>query len=514
MKDYYQILEVEPDASQEEIKSQYRFLVQGFHPDKYASAESKVKAEEKLKQINEAFAVLKDSAKRAQYDLERQYSKRNSEYQAQSEYERKKREREAKEKEEEEKRKKERAEAKRREQADREAKERAERERAKRAEEERFARAQAEKAQREAEEKLKSQPAPVKQSAEQDKKKLTGIHAAKKPLFALWEIVTLIFLGCFAIFLGGLGATIFSNNSPEVLMPTQTPFMMPFATMEIPTLSAPSPSATFQYIPTETQTVLSVTEIPATATQIYLIAEGAKMILIPAGSFPMGRIGSAQDEQPVHEVYLSDYYIDETEVTNAMYSECVNAGICTPPTKKSSPSHSFYFGNPEFDSYPVIYVSWNMANTFCQWRGVRLPTEAEWEKAARGTDGRIYPWGSIFNGNALNFCDINCPHQWAARNYNDGYADTAPVGSFLQGKSPSGALDMAGNIYEWVGDWYSNSYYAVSPKENPTGPKSGDGRILRGGAWGDGQGTSSTSRVYFSPSSAYEFSGFRCASSH
>lgn len=476
MKDYYKILEVDPSASQDEIKSQYRFLVQGFHPDKYSSAESKAKAEEKLKQINEAFSTLKDPAKRARYDSERHYYKNNFDYQERSEYAQKKQEHE------EEKRRKEKA----------------EREREKQAREEQFARAQAEKAQREADEKNKSQPIPIKKSAV----KQTQVTLTKKPVLIA---LTVTLLGCFTIFIFGLGTRIFSTNTRAYPTVKGTSTEILHATI--------TNISTFTPIPSEVEASLNSVSTPEIANQLYRIIEGRKMILIPAGSYIMGRIGGPQNEEPPHEIYLNDYYIDETEVTNAMYRECVSSGICPPPESKSSPSHPLYFDNPEFDSYPVIYVNWDMANTYCEWIGGRLPTEAEWEKAARGTDERIYPWGDVFDGNALNFCDVNCSNQWALSNYDDGYADTAPVGSFIQGKSPFGLLDMAGNVYEWVADWYSDSYYSVSPTENPMGPMFGDGRVLRGGAWGDGQGTSSTSRVYFSPSSAYEFTGFRCAQS-
>ena len=140
------------------------------------------------------------------------------------------------------------------------------------------------------------------------------------------------------------------------------------------------------------------------------------MIYIPAGDFTMGRENGTPKEKPVHQVYLDYFWIDQTGVTNAMYAKCVSDGICKEPSKKKSYTHDSYYGNSNFNNYPVIYVDWNMAKTYCEWRGHRLPTEAEWEKSALGPNGNTYPWGNIFDGTKANFCDINCPGGWGASN--------------------------------------------------------------------------------------------------
>jgi len=231
------------------------------------------------------------------------------------------------------------------------------------------------------------------------------------------------------------------------------------------------------------------------------------MVYVPAGEFIMGNNYGDTDEQPAHPVTLDAFWIDQTEVTNAMWKKCVQAGGCyAKKTSGGDDKNNYYssilrisyYGNPEFDNYPVIYLNPNYARDYCVWVGARLPTEAEWEKAARGTDGRTYPWG---NG-APNATLLN---------YNINIKDTTSVGSYPDGASPYGALDMAGNVSEWVADFYSETYYSISPSSNPKGPATGTYRIVRGGAWSTFESSVTTSYRNKRVDIGDAFIGFRCA---
>jgi eukaryotic-like serine/threonine-protein kinase len=269
------------------------------------------------------------------------------------------------------------------------------------------------------------------------------------------------------------------------------------------------------FAPTATEILITPTEALGIGSTQTSKKDGMKLLYVPTGEFQMGSteaqyqdavtscvgLGISQSdcqsmigtEKPVHTVYLDAFWIDETEATNGMYAKCVSTKGCQAPHANNSNTRSSYYGNSQYADYPVIYVDWDQAVAYCKWAGRRLPTEAEWEKAARGTDGRIYPWGNAPGGSFA------------------GGGDTEQVGKYPGGTSPYGALDMAGNVWEWVADWYSP--YSGETQRNPTGPNSGQYHVVRGGSWGyyGSRDLRSTRRINGYPPYLYNYTGFRCA---
>jgi formylglycine-generating enzyme required for sulfatase activity len=270
----------------------------------------------------------------------------------------------------------------------------------------------------------------------------------------------------------------------------------------------PDPSLTTTTAPTKTYTLIPTLIPSVTITPIPTIVnplDGAALINIPAGKFSMGSDPDSDPyfwgaEAPIHEVFITEYYVYMLEVTNAQYAKCVTEHQCPRPQQIYSRTRREYYGNPRFDAYPVVYVTYQMAASYCVWAGGRLPSEAEWEKAARSTDGRLFPWGS-----ALPSADL--------ANYNGtGVGDTNSVGSYPSGASPYGVLDMGGNVLEWTYDLFDKGYYSYSQLDNPFGPSTGSSRVIRGGSWTSGfDGLRTVARASLRPEQSAEMVGFRCA---
>lgn len=224
--------------------------------------------------------------------------------------------------------------------------------------------------------------------------------------------------------------------------------------------------------------------------------DGMEMVFVPEGNFKMGSTTGGEDEAPIHRVYLDAFWIDKFEVTNAQYAMCVANGACSAPANSSSASRGYYYGNPTYSNFPVVYMKWSQAYEYCQWVGGNLPTEAQWEKTARGTDGRKYPWGED-------------PPDETMGNYDFDQGNSLEVGSYPQSVSPYGALDMAGNVWEWVWDWYGP--YDIDNSNNPIGPSRGDVKVMRGGCWYNATENVTTSyRGGDNPNNTYYSYGFRC----
>ena len=332
-------------------------------------------------------------------------------------------------------------------------------------------------------------------------------------------------------------------------------------------VAAPAPST-----PTPGAATATSTNIPPTATETPTppptltptLSAGTErraekdqksIIYIPEGEFLMGSDAGQVSAAPAHKVSVDAFWINKTEVTSAAYRTCVKEGDCTPPDKSAPfevwydekdrrPYWTYFWDSPDSGALPMLRVTWEQADAYCKWAGGRLPTEAEWEKAARGTDGRVYAWGeadpyivyrSLTDGTILTG-DQPTPHphphnpaprplrrarighvdyfvEYLQLNYNSQSGHTQEVGHFKEGASPYGVLDMAGNAAEYVFDWYAKDYYANSPSTNPTGPEAGTAHVVRGGSWLSSLDSVSTfSRSYFGQNWVnYMTVGFRCA---
>ncbi len=330
----------------------------------------------------------------------------------------------------------------------------------------------------------------VRQFIEQDSSLFTyvGLHRPEYPAIAAW----------------------FSPLTPT---PTLTP------------TSTPTPIPTLTLTPTSTPTPTPTTPTPRLIQPIDTLmrtTDGMVMVYVPAGEFEMGSNDGESDEQEVHTVALNAFWLDQTEVNVAQFRQFVRATQYTTTAEREGWAYVYVKSSGRFeefkgadwqhpfgpqaaavgDNHPVTQVSWDDAAAYCEWAGGQLPTEAQWEYAARGPESRIYPWGDQWQNNVANCGESIC---------KDGFEYTAPVGSFLEGASWVGALDLAGNVWEWTADWYGGSY-AADRQENPTGPTDGDSRVMRGGSWYAG-----TSKLYCAnrsknlPADRFGFLGFRCA---
>jgi len=299
-------------------------------------------------------------------------------------------------------------------------------------------------------------------------------------------------LGVLAL-LAAFGAYWFISANPGMFIPAtpkQQVLPSPTATDTPPTETIqPTSAPTETPLPTETPIPLEITD-----------NKNVPMRLVPAGKFTMGNDGGDAESRPAHVVNLAAFYIDKYEVTNELYDACVYAVKCRRPQQVRSATRSTYYKNPVFANYPVIYVDWKMAKTYCEWRGARLPTEAEWEKAARGTDERPYPWG----GDKLD-CSF--------ANYYGCVGDTTPVDQHENGQSVYGVYGMAGNVWEWTSSIFR--LYPYSAMDGREDLEASGNRMARGGSWHEFGGNSGNvrtdTRLKLDPGYYGAYVGFRCA---
>jgi formylglycine-generating enzyme required for sulfatase activity len=336
----------------------------------------------------------------------------------------------------------------------------------------------------------------------------------KRKGFIEYRNIKLIFAVFLLVF--SIGVLLYETIIPPVARqspsPSETdtpdPFVHAYPRMTENLTKQPTPSSS----PTEALpsfTNLDSVETPKpsqTVTQTNNIGstfqnpkDGSEFVFVPEGSFLMGGMAfpfsgtidvdlhgnDDRSAMPDREIYLDAFWIQKYEVTVGQYWECVIDGLCQESTSNLH------------ENYPINEIDWVDANTYCEWIGGRLPTEAEWEKAARGTDGRLFPWGN-------DLPDL-------ASDGVIGFFEISPVGKFPEGASPYGVMDMAGNVWEWVADWFNPDYYSYMASENPTGPDSGEDKVIRGGSFNyPGYTLSSANRHFSSPDTKNEEIGFRC----
>lgn len=313
------------------------------------------------------------------------------------------------------------------------------------------------------------------------------------------------------LILATLACAVYMGDPNPTVTPTvaATPVISP-----APNTSSATPKSESTAIPIPVTATAAPSQIPTTTpAPSPTLGIGASrtskkdemvQMLIPAGEFKMGTTpieSQMLNEKPQHTVTLDAFWMDKTEITNALYALCIKDNVCPQPAVTNSATRPRYFGVLDFNNYPMIAVTWEDAKRYCEWAGRRLPTEAEWEKAARGTDGRPYPWG-------------NSSPDATIVNFGRMIGDTTEVNRYPNGASIYGVLDLAGNVSEWMADWYDEKYYEVSPSKNPAGPSSGQMRVVRGGAWDfTPTGLRVGQRNWATPNTRAFNTGFRCAQS-
>jgi formylglycine-generating enzyme required for sulfatase activity len=282
----------------------------------------------------------------------------------------------------------------------------------------------------------------------------------------------------------------------------------------------------------QTEPEVQITQTPLDNFHEYWVrpADEMTMVFIPGGTFQMGSTQAEieeaielcqehyyicnrwyyERESPIHSVSQDSYWIDQTEVSNAQYRLCVDAGECAEPLTCQK-------GEPTFDdlnqtNHPVVCVNWADAQNYCHWVGARLPSEAEWEYAYRGEQRLIFTWGNEFDGSNLNYCDENCSQTHTDARFDDGFAQTAPVGSYPSGMSWSGVYNLSGNVSEWVSDWFGE--YTAEDVANPSGPSTGDKKMLKGCSWFyHPTYCRGAARPAVNPDTRFDYLGFRCVTS-